>query len=233
MGEQGGDVSQRGRELDGGGGADEGVCPVPTALEPDADHRPAPPAEQRHGPVVIGVVGPTGVQDRLDPRQRGQLVGQPPRRRFRPVVPHLEGVQPPFRQPAIERRRRESPGHGGIADRSVRLGRIRHRISERHVRMPGEHLRDRMHHDVGPVFERPQGPWGGECVVHNHGHSPAGGDGGDAVDVGDPQCRIRDGLDQDQSRIRPDGLFDGGRVGRIGERRLEPETTEISGQQAM
>ena len=162
-------------------------------------------AESRHLPLrdlVAGICRQSGEVHATDDAVR--LEGA--RDRFRVVGvalhPQLERLEPPKREPTVERRR----------DRAGRILQELHRLED--GRVPGEHgalheirmaaeiLRHAVHDDVGAERERLLEERRGECVVHDEQRARRVRRARHRGDVVNQQPRVGRRLDPDQPRLR-------------------------------
>ena len=93
MGEGGADVAQGGSERDVVGRPQETVDRGAIAFEDEAHHVAGPGTEEQAGPLVIGMVVTTRIQDHTHTVEFGQGIGDGPGVGFGPVVTAVEGVR--------------------------------------------------------------------------------------------------------------------------------------------
>ena len=225
-------VAKRRRKGDMFGGAQKAVHGLTPAIQNEAHHIAEPALQQIARPVVVGMIGAAGIKHPFHARHARQRLRQLRRVRLRPVITQIEGRQSPLRQPAIEGGGGESPSDGGVVDRLVLCRIVRDGVTQHRVRMSGQQLGDRVNDHVRAVLERAPGARRGKGVVDGEDHAPALRDLRDRLHVGDPQRGVGDDFDQDHPRLRPDRRFKGGGVGRVGQRRFDPEARHVLGQQA-
>ena len=176
---------------------------------------------------MVRVVGAAGVDDLPDAVPSGQRVGKRGSGRLRLLEAKVEGMEPALGKPAVERARRRAPGNGGIIDGGAKPGIACRDIAEGHIRMAGEKLGDRVDDDVGAMLHRAEHRRCGEGIVDHQQRPVRRRQLGDAGDIGNAECRVRNRLDHDHPGVGPDGGFHGGGVGRVGKARLEAEARQV------
>ena len=162
-----------------------------------------------------------GEMDALDFGVRRQPSRQPAGVGALPLHAQREGLDAAHGQVAFKRAEHRADGAGETAQGREVLFVANHRAAQ-NVAVPRKVLGERVHAEVRTQLQRPQQQRGGEGRVHYQRGAGGAGDGGDAVHLGHPQQRVRNGFDQNAAGFRlSHGGFQRGQVANVGEAHLD------------